>query len=101
MVGTCVDFFGRVRRWRIFSTSKGILNWSMAPPCIKRASAHHPQKSFQCYMNSSFKAWFLQLAGAPWGWQVQRGLKKDILQSPPSSFPLQADGQGEVLSLLI
>lgn len=26
------------------------------------------------------------------GWQVQKRLKKDIFQSPPSSFPLQAEG---------
>lgn len=52
-------------------------------------------------MNLNLRAWLLQVAGALWGWQVQRGLKKDILQSPPRSFLLQAKGQGEALSLLI
>lgn len=52
-------------------------------------------------MNSVPISWLLQLAGAPLGWKVKGGLKKDILQSPPSSFPLQAEGQREALSLLI
>ena len=30
-----ISFFGEVRRKKIFSSSKEILNWSMAPPCIR------------------------------------------------------------------
>lgn len=74
---------------------------SWATPGVKRTGHHPLQRSFQCNVNSSFTTWLLQLAGAPWGRRVWMELKRDILLSPPSPFPRQAEGRGEALSLLI